>query len=108
MKTQKLRVLGAEKAKEFADAYERNRPNQRKGAMIMDLENNKIGRELALDSRNKDKSDIEIVQEAMDKGLLLTQPPKIKGQVQPPQRHNPLASRRGITGTANTYNQQGQ
>ncbi len=47
------RELGTEKAKQFTDSYERNRPKQSKGSLLMDVENNRIGRELVLDPNHK-------------------------------------------------------
>ncbi len=44
----------------------------------MDLENNKIARELALDPQNKDKSPEDIARDALDKGLLIIRPPEVK------------------------------
>ena len=63
------RELGADQAKEVGDAYERRFRN-RHGPMLMDLYNNRVGRELALDPLNQNRSADEVVSEALAAGKL--------------------------------------
>lgn len=95
------RRLGAEKAKEITDAYERYRPNQSRESQVMDLENNKIVRELALDPKNKDKGDVELADEALDNRLLVVKPHKKSSD----DIHDPFHGRRGLTETQNKYSE---
>ncbi len=64
--------IGDGAARAFGDGHERNdRPD---GERLMDLYNNAIGRELASDPRNKDRSDEEVIREAIKAGKLQTRP----------------------------------
>jgi len=64
--------IGAGAARGFGDAHERD--GQPDGERLMDLYNNAIGRELASDPRNKDRSDEEVIREAIKAGKLQTRP----------------------------------
>jgi hypothetical protein len=63
------RAMGAEKAKLYGDAHERSSVN-RAGSRLMDLYNNNVGRRLASDPRNKDRSAEQVVLDAMKRGEL--------------------------------------
>ncbi len=94
------RALGEKVARDFGHAHERQNlenDNSVKAQVLMDLENNRVGRTLALDSKNQDKRDVDVILEAMRKQKLLTSPPAIK------PGYNPLNHRRGITATGNAY-----
>jgi hypothetical protein len=65
--------LGAEKAKHIADSYERKKPNK-EPERLMDLYNNKVGRDLASDPKNRDRPDDEVILEALREGRLRIKP----------------------------------
>jgi hypothetical protein len=67
------RALGPDVAKTVGDAHERSVPNPDE-ELLMDLYNNKVGRELAMDPENADKSAEEIARQALERGLLRTRP----------------------------------
>ena len=48
----------------------------------MDLYNNRIGRDLASDPRNKGRSSVDVILDALNKGMLRTKPYKVS--VPPP------------------------
>jgi hypothetical protein len=70
------REIGADAAKEFGDAHERSDPNPTP-ERLMDLYNNKVGRDLAADSKNADRDAREVIREAIREGKLRTSPFKI-------------------------------
>jgi len=81
--------IGDGAARAFGDAHERD--GQPDGERLMDLYNNAIGRELAADPRNKDRSDEEVIREAIRAGKLQTRPfnmpgPMGGGLTYPPRR----------------------
>jgi len=94
------RRLGVDKAKEITDAYERERPKQSEESQLMDLENNKIAREVAFDPKNRDKSDAELADSLFDENKLIIKPQERNA----PQRHDPFRGRTGLTQTQNRYN----
>ena len=63
------RDFGAEIAKQVGDTHERRRPNP-DGDLLMDLYNNRVGRELALDPRNHGRPAEQVIGEALEAGLL--------------------------------------
>ncbi|MBL6935944.1 MAG: hypothetical protein ISR48_11085 [Alphaproteobacteria bacterium] len=65
--------IGSDAAKGAADAHEVSDPNN-DGERLMDLYNNRIGRELALDPANKGRPAEEVIHEAIRKGNLQLQP----------------------------------
>jgi hypothetical protein len=65
-------------AKAAGDSHERSYANPH-NERVMDLFNNHIGRMLAGDPANANRSPVEAIQEALDKGLLMTEPLKIDG-----------------------------
>lgn len=69
--------IGDGAARTFGDSHERN--DQPDGERLMDLYNNAIGRQLATDPRNKDRSDEEVIREAIKAGRLQTRPFNIPG-----------------------------
>jgi hypothetical protein len=69
--------IGDDGARRFGDAHERD--GQPDGERLMDLYNNAVGRELAADPRNKDRSDEEVIREAIKAGRLQTKPFNIPG-----------------------------
>lgn len=81
--------IGDDGARTFGDAHKRD--GQPDGERLMDLYNNAIGRELAADPRNKDRSDEEVIREAIKAGRLQTKPFNIPGPISggltyPPRR----------------------
>ena len=67
------RQIGPDAAKEFGDAHERSDPNPIP-ERLMDLYNNKIGRDLAADPRNADRDAREVIREAIREEKLRTNP----------------------------------
>ncbi len=67
------REMGPERAKEFGDAHERDRPNPI-GERVMDLYNNDHGRELALDPSNRERDPAEVVKQAVEEERVQTHP----------------------------------
>jgi hypothetical protein len=65
------RILGYERAKQFGDSHEVSVPND-DGERMMDLYNNEVGRQLALDPANRLRFPDTVIREAMAKGLLRT------------------------------------
>lgn len=65
--------LGSDKAKQFGDAYERHTDNPL-GDRLMDLHNNKVGRQLAAEERNRSRPDEEVILEALGAGKLRLRP----------------------------------
>jgi hypothetical protein len=63
----------------------------------MDLENNKIAREVAFDPKNRDKSDAELADSLFDENKLIIKPQERND----PQRHDPFRGRAGLTQTQN-------
>ena len=72
------KALGPEKAKAVADAYERSHPDDKPAQRLMDLYNNKIGRELASDPSNSRVSDSDVVLRALRAGKLRVEPFKVR------------------------------
>ena len=83
------RELGAQQAKEVGDIYEVRYRNEDDGELLMDLYNNRVGRELALDPRNDGRSAAEVVNEAFEKGLLRVTPFKVRSIPSPPRQLAP-------------------
>jgi len=80
-----MRLLQFNQTKAFTDAHETDAigagygsPNGGKDEGLMDLYNNKIGRELFLKYDNSGRDPKEVIQEAMRSGLLQTRPFKIR------------------------------
>lgn len=69
--------IGSDAAKGAADAHEVSDPNN-DGERLMDLYNNRIGRELALDPANKGRPAEEVIHEAICNGTLQLQPFKTR------------------------------
>ncbi len=67
---------GADAAKRFGDAHERSVVNK-PGERLMDLYNNDIGRRLAQDPRNLERSDEDVIMGALRKGWLRVTPFKV-------------------------------
>lgn len=67
------RLLGPERAKDFTDSHEISNPNSR-GERLMDLYNNEVGRRLAAGSAGQQRSDEEVVLEALKRGELQQKP----------------------------------
>ena len=67
------RAIGAKAAKRFGDAHERSGSNK-KGAILMDLYNNEVGRRLALDPKNSNRRDEDVILEAIRNGQLQIHP----------------------------------
>jgi len=67
------KYLGADTAKKYGDAHERT-PNNPTGEKAMDLFNNAVGRQLALDAKQSSMSAREVVMEALKNGRLRTRP----------------------------------
>jgi len=74
------RMHGPLIAKSFTDAHEvsGDADGNSKGAITMDLYNNRIGRILARDPINANRDPREVILEAWRKGLLRTTPFKVK------------------------------
>ncbi len=70
---QMTRQIGPDAAKDFSDAHERSHPNP-VPERLMDLYNNKVGRDLALDPENADRDGREVIREAIRNGNLRTAP----------------------------------
>jgi len=70
-------AIGAEQAKKFGDAHERV-PDNDPSEMAMDLYNNHIGRQLALENKGSDRPGKEIVMEALRQGRLRLRPVRVK------------------------------
>ncbi len=83
------REFGAQQAKEVGDIYEVRYRNEDDGELLMDLYNNRVGRELALDPRNDGRSAAEVVNEAFEKGLLRVTPFKVRSIPSPPRQLAP-------------------
>lgn len=66
--------FGPDKAKRITDAHERGQADPL--AVIMDLNNNEVGRNLALDPKNETRSALSVVWEAYKSGRLVLSPPK--------------------------------
>jgi hypothetical protein len=77
------REMGTEAAKSFGDAHERYDERQKQGSQLMDLFNNNVGRRLALDPRNKDRSAEEVILEALRNGQLQTRSFRLPGPSAP-------------------------
>ena len=67
------RKAGPEAAKEFGDAHERSDSNPTP-ERLMDLYNNKVGRDLAADPVNADRDGRDVIREAIREGKLRTSP----------------------------------
>ncbi|XP_078001267.1 uncharacterized protein LOC144453786 [Glandiceps talaboti] len=67
------RELGPDMAKVFGDAYELT-PTGSLGERLMNLYNNWVGRTLACDVTNADKSDIDVIMHVLQDGVLQTWP----------------------------------
>lgn len=65
--------LGADRAKQFADAHERD-PKEITKSRMMDLYNNHIGRELARDPKNLGRDPIAVARQAAHEGRLRLKP----------------------------------
>ena len=65
--------MGYAKAKSIADGHEIVGSDQ-PGAILMDLYNNEVGRQLAADTSNHDLSDEDVVYTALRNGKLRTKP----------------------------------
>ena len=61
--------IGAEAAKRFGDGHEISHPNDH-GERLMDLFNNHVGRQLALDRASKGRPPAEVIREAIERGQL--------------------------------------
>ncbi len=71
------KAFGVDAAKWLGDSHEREEPNEM-DERLMDLFNNHVGRQLAIDPRNAARSDIEVIQEAMRNGDLQLEPFRIR------------------------------
>ncbi|NVK20145.1 MAG: hypothetical protein HWE30_15715 [Methylocystaceae bacterium] len=71
--------IGADKAKHAGNSHEITEENT-EGERLMDLYNNRIGRQLALDPKNKGRPAEEVIREAIKDGKLRTSPFKILGE----------------------------
>ncbi|WP_430397674.1 DUF6973 domain-containing protein [Ferrovibrio sp.] len=67
------KYLGADTAKKYGDAHERI-PNNPTGEKAMDLFNNAVGRQLALEAKQSNVSARQVVLEALRNGRLRTRP----------------------------------
>ena len=67
------KAISAEAAKRFGDAHERS-GSDTEGSLLMDLYNNEIGRRLALDPKNSNRRDEDVILEAIRNGRLQTRP----------------------------------
>ncbi len=77
------KAIDEQTAKNFGDAHERENfkdKGNKKGQTLMDLDNNKMGRHLALDPRNKDRPDVDVIKEALKNGQLRVAPYKVEGE----------------------------
>ena len=66
--------MGAETAREFSKAHERENIRDQsttKGKTLMDLENGEVGIRLALDAKNRNRDDLEVILEAFKKNNYL-------------------------------------
>ncbi|MFZ1610184.1 MAG: RHS repeat-associated core domain-containing protein [Chitinophagales bacterium] len=64
-------IVGEEEAKKFGDAHEEDRPNQPEQEKIMDLHNNKVGREIALENPDASTKELSLkLIEKLEKGEL--------------------------------------
>lgn len=84
------RELGPQVAKAFTDAWEISHPGGPAdfspiGSRLMDLYNNRVGRMLALDPRNRERPAEEVIHEALKNGLLQTR----RFSLMPPATHIP-------------------
>ena len=70
--------FGERFAKDAGDINERDNLNDSQGARLMDVYNNAIGRELAKDHKNRLRKPEDVIDEALEKGLLQTKPFQIK------------------------------
>jgi|GEM_PF-4542450 len=70
--------IGAEDAKRVGDGHERSRVND-DTERFMDLYNNRLGRQLALDPKNKGRPAEEVIQEAIKTGKLRLRPFRLRG-----------------------------
>jgi hypothetical protein len=69
-----MRSLGDyERAKQFNDSHEISSPNS-PGVRLMDLFNARVGMLLAMDSSSRERPPADVVREALESGLLQTQP----------------------------------
>ena len=64
-------------AKSFGDAHERD--PEPEGERLMDLYNNAVGRLLAIEPWNNGRDPVEVVKQAIDSGIVMTQPVMIQG-----------------------------
>jgi hypothetical protein len=64
--------IGAQRAKEFGDAHERSEAPNPNAERLMDLYNNAVGRQLALDPANQGRPPEEVVMDAITRGWLQT------------------------------------
>ncbi len=67
------RKIGPDAAKEFGDAHERSEANPTP-ERLMDLYNNKVGRDLAMDPENAGRDARDVIREAIREGKLKTSP----------------------------------
>ena len=77
---------GDKAAKKILDRHERApgqnlSPRDKDGGMLQDLYNNKIGRDAALDLKNKDRDPVEVIKELYEDKRLQTRPFLIKKKV---------------------------
>ena len=70
--------LGADTAKTIGDGHERSGVDS-DGACLMDLYNNAVGRQLALDPANRGRPDQEVIRDAIRNGQLQTRPFEVRG-----------------------------
>lgn len=67
------KMIGAFHAKRFLDGHEISNRNADPGERLMDLFNNNVGRRLAMDPKNRNRADDEVVMEAFRRGELQTE-----------------------------------
>lgn len=82
-------------AKEVTDSLEISFPGENPGDRLMDLYNNNVGRQLALDPNNDGRKDEEVILEALKQGKLQTHYFRVlpvRGQLQPPSVFKPFGS----------------
>ena len=70
--------IGVDGSKAAGDGHEITNVNN-EGQRLMDLYNNKLGRELALDPANKDRPPEEVIMEAVKSGKLRLSPFRVYG-----------------------------
>ncbi len=70
--------FGERFAKDAGDINERDNLNDSRGARLMDLYNNAMGRELAKNHKNRLRKPEGVIDEALESGLLQTKPFQVK------------------------------